>query len=867
MVAGGARLHAGPMASTEPITSIVQPSGRRAGATWVAGVGALLLLAGAATFVAVRWERLSPLTKLGLVVALTGAFMAGGRRLARTLPATGDVVFHVGALLVPVDVAAVAVRLHAGWRTVLVAEGVVGLVVLGGIAVATRSIVLAWAGTAGMVVLAAGVAGVTPVPAAPVLAMAAAVSLSSLAWVPSGRRGWTAAGTERAALCWAVLAGLAPAVAALVLGAVERPGRSIGAGTLADLGLAGPARGWSALAAGSMAAALLSTGARKANDLRLAGLALACAGVSGATAVSAAELSPVSQAMLAAAAFLGIELAALAGRRDTFWCRPLARLAELAELVAGVAVLSVPALVLLAPIIVRATDPSPEPALALALALASVGWVVADLRRVPGLAGSGLARALRSGSGWPGGTLPVAATVVGAVLVGTVSGPATAAALVAVAAAAVALSRPAAGWMAALACPWAVLCARDPRAGLAAGAVGAAVLAYASVGRARARQADSTGAASLALAPAAIGLAMAAALALVAGMVSAAELLGPAGSVLAVVAWCWLLGLALDLGDDRLGHVGRASVVVSALGAVAVGLGPGQAVPGLALAVVLLAADAVRLGQTRVATGAALAVQGLVIELARAAGVPGPGTGLALCVAAVAWAGLAAAVEDRWRDPFVVAAAAGLGLGLVLASGDPQTFSSALVVSGSIGVVAGLTTRSAVLGHAGGAAICLGLAGHLTLASVASQEPYFVPVGAQLLVAGGLARRRGRSGGPVSSWIAYGPAILLAGATALIERLAGGEGWHALVAGTVGIAALVAGGWRRLAGPLFLGTALLVTLTLWESLSALAGIPTWAWLSAGGAVLLGAGVALERADTSPVEAGRRLVDVLAERFD
>ncbi|HEX7276633.1 MAG TPA: hypothetical protein VF244_04600, partial [Acidimicrobiales bacterium] len=66
--------------------------------------------------------------------------------------------------------------------------------------------------------------------------------------------------------------------------------------------------------------------------------------------------------------------------------------------------------------------------------------------------------------------------------------------------------------------------------------------------------------------------------------------------------------------------------------------------------------------------------------------------------------------------------------------------------------------------------------------------------------------------------------------------------------------------------PLVTGTAILVTVTIHESFATLAGVPTWAWLTAGGTVLLGAGIALERTDTSPVEAGRRIVDVLAENF-
>ena len=59
----------------------------RTGATWVAGTGAFLLLAATALFVAVRWDDIPGAAKLGIVGALTGAFLLGGRALARTLPA------------------------------------------------------------------------------------------------------------------------------------------------------------------------------------------------------------------------------------------------------------------------------------------------------------------------------------------------------------------------------------------------------------------------------------------------------------------------------------------------------------------------------------------------------------------------------------------------------------------------------------------------------------------------------------------------------------------------------------------------------------------------------------------------------------
>ena len=114
--------------------------------------------------------------------------------------------------------------------------------------------------------------------------------------------------------------------------------------------------------------------------------------------------------------------------------------------------------------------------------------------------------------------------------------------------------------------------------------------------------------------------------------------------------------------------------------------------------------------------------------------------------------------------------------------------------------------------------------------------------------------------------MAYGPAIILLGGSALYERLAGGGGVHALVAGAVAVLAVIVGGSQRLAAPLLLGTALLVGLTAHESLSVTRQVPTWGWLALGGSMLVAAGIAMERRDTNPMETGRRLVDVVGTRF-
>lgn len=84
--------------------------------------------------------------------------------------------------------------------------------------------------------------------------------------------------------------------------------------------------------------------------------------------------------------------------------------------------------------------------------------------------------------------------------------------------------------------------------------------------------------------------------------------------------------------------------------------------------------------------------------------------------------------------------------------------------------------------------------------------------------------------------------------------------------GVVGVAAVAAGGRWRLGAPLLVGTGLLVALVGHESLAVTAGVPTWGWLALGGSTLLGIGITLERAERGPLETGRRLVDVVQQRY-
>jgi hypothetical protein len=159
--------------------------------------------------------------------------------------------------------------------------------------------------------------------------------------------------------------------------------------------------------------------------------------------------------------------------------------------------------------------------------------------------------------------------------------------------------------------------------------------------------------------------------------------------------------------------------------------------------------------------------------------------------------------------------------------------------------------------------LALGAVFQLSLADVSGMEFYVMPVAAHLAIAGEIARRRG----PISSWLSAAPGPALVASVAVLERIAGGSAIHALTAAVVAGAAVAIGGSRRQAGPLLSGTAILAVLAANESASALAGMPAWGWIGIVGAALIGVAVMIERTDTSPVDAGRRLVDVISDSFE
>ncbi|MEJ7765603.1 MAG: DUF2157 domain-containing protein, partial [Acidimicrobiales bacterium] len=830
------------------------PDGRRAGAAWVAATGAFLLIAAATVFIAVRWDEVPEAAKLALVGALTGAFLAGGRALRRTLPATGDVLFHLGAFLVPVDVAGLCLRLDLGWRTVVLTEGAVGAVVLGALAVAGGSVVMAWGAAASVMVLAGGVAAVTPLPA-PLLLAAAAV-VASLHQRPP------------LAVAGAAAAGLAPVTGALVTTALLNA-NGPGPGVLEELGLGGRAAALAAIVSSAIAAVVIGREAVRRHDLSLVALAGVCLTTGAATTwVNASPPREVSF-LAGPALFLLVQAVTMLSQRDPFWGRPARVFALCTEVFAAlVAAPLALAFVLVAPFTDEGFDLfsdgpgwTPEPAAGVAWALLAVGWLLASWRRQDPQP-SPLA-ALCSAVANPRTVAFLTTSAAAALVVGTGSTIATAVGLLVMAVGLVVaggnLAQPsrvaaaAAATVAGAACAlWApfVVAVSYPLGSLPVALGGAAVLGLAALPWASAAR----GWVSAHLATAGSLLAFC-------GCAIAREEIGLVAAMLTAVTAAWALAYLVERVSPLAANVVRASMAAGVVGTLG---GSFTEIAAVATAATLLfALDAARNDEPLIAIGAGL---GATLMIGAACGVSGLDaaiSGLVLCSSAAVFAGLALVYPERWRPPFLAGAAAALTAGLPLAAADPARLAECLLVVGGLGVLAGVLTRNGILGHAGGGVALVGLGLHLTLDGVTASEAFVAPVALQLLVAGWQLCRRAD---PPSSWVAFGPAIALLGAAALGERLGGGEAWHSLVAGAVGVAAVAAGGWRRLAGPLFLGTGLVVAVTVLESLNTLAGIPTWAWLAVGGTTLLATGIALERSATTPVEAGRRLVDVVEERF-
>lgn len=858
-----------PPPPTAPRLPADDGTSRATAATWVAATGALLLLVATGTFLAVSWDVLGMTARVAVVASITAAAIVGGHRLRPLLPAVGAVLFHLGALLLPVDALGLALQLDLSVAAAWMLTGAVTVLALPPLAVAGRSRVLAGAAVVGVPVFATGLGLEGTADPALVVAAVGFVALATTA-LPGTRvaQVWRAAPVALAATSV-----LLPLIA-VVLDVSLAQGQIVAA--IRSAGWA-PSSWALPTVVGVLAVATVAARAELTRSRRLAALTPVIAAV-GAVVALLPESTPRLAWLLAGPLLLLVaEVVAMIADEDRTWGPLTHGIAVVLEVVAALTAVAVVQLVV-AP--QASVGSGTDGELAVALTVATVALVAGALRRwswggpldgvgVTLAGGVVLFAAAAVTVALPAARTPVTAAVLltsvaaGVLLTGAFRVDAEGIArwsegAAAVVAATLAVLACGAAWDTVVALPVAViaaplvglylrsLLAHDHRWARPVTAVVAPVAALSSTLLAGDGGLVPNVAAghlqALVLQIAIAGVATLGLAATIDRLPWAAD--GVRG--LAVV----ILVVALD--SSYVTGTARVEVVTGAqwnalqflrpIPALLVVLGP---------AAVWLVLDAWRTRRTAVAVLAAPVVVRLLASV-----IVGFGVGPVVLGAVLLGAGLLALTVALTARPRQVRAALGVvaaiaavpGWFLIGATEEAQAI--ALIALGAVGVVIGIVRRSQLIGHGGGILAILGIWLLLDLRGVTATDLWMLPVAVQLAAAGTRARRLRT----VSSWVIDVPPLLIVAIPAIAERLTGGPGYHTLLAGAVAMLAVIHGGAAGRGGPLTSGSVVLVTVVVVETVAYAALVPTWAWFAVAGTVLLGAAVLIERRGLSPGQA-------------
>lgn len=817
----------------------------RSAALWLGGTGAFLLLAAAAVLVAVRWDDIAAWAKLAGLLAVNAGVIVAGLRLDRTLPATARSLFTLGGLLVPVSAVAIGVQAELSWPIVALGGGGLTAAVLWRLERLRDSSLLRAVSLAAIVPAAGGLAALVGVPAAVLLA---ALALAAVATAPTADPA-----VRIASIAWATLA------AALPLGAAVDDPLFTTSRVLADLGLTTDTAGWWHAASGLLSALALGWLATRERHDVIAFGALAAGAVGLTAAFTDLQPDATGRLLALAAALLVFEGAVWLVRDRAPWRQVLAALVLPAEVLL--------AFVTWAVLVDAATavyDSFVDPATAIAAVVVGLAWLVADQRRRVADCQS-VAMAWLTGGGWWPGTLGITASVVAVAAAASADATVTGWTFAALTVGLVLSGRSGAHWVGVATALAAVAFVAPTGQAVLAGLVVTAALAAAAALRVRPGVSGGFDASALT----AFALITWAPTALRVG-----ELVQPAAGWMA-----WSVGaLAIALFSERLSDdpvmtgVGIVGRVAAALPVLMVLVRPGD-LDLLAPAIALLAfsiVDTVRSRDLVLSAPAVLAAVTATVLALTEAGLSVAEVGVGLCVSAALAAGLVViarpvlgtdeTVLHRLRLPLIGLAALSGAVGFVYSTTDTGAMSTALMILGGAAVMVSVDLLRLDGVITGSLITIMGVWLRLDLAGVTWSEAYLAPL-SLLLVVVGLAL-----GDRATSWLTHGPAVVLLGGAALAERLLGGPGEHSLLAGFVAVLAIMLGAQRRLIAPLVIGTALVVTTTGHESLAYAASVPPFAWLAAGGTVLLTCAVLIERSATSPLETGRRLLDRVAADY-
>jgi hypothetical protein len=784
------------------------------------------LLAAAAVLTAVRWGEIGQTAKLGGLVAITLVMLLGGRRLQSTIPLTGRAIFHLGALLIPLDMAAVAVLADRTWQETLLLTSLTAVASWFALVRVDASPVLEWAARGSVVLAAAGVAAVSPLSMPLVLAV---VAFGATVMTVGAGAGVGIEPSGRSATIWTLVAGLLP-IAAFQRWPIQL------APTIDDLGFVRADRP-QLVVAGIIATLAAAALARWRPSLERGWMVVLLAAVS-AVATAAMFTNVHAWWVSLAGFFLLVELAALATRRDPMWRQVVAVIAPTVEVIAGLGTVVV---------LVDALLISTSTTLLISAALLGLGWLTADRRRL--LEPNDWLVGLLFGADWRPATFLIPASVLAVFAASSASALVLSCAALASGTWAIVTGRRDGLGVAKIIAIVAILFTNSGWQGV--GVVAAAALLLAAGARFQLRRGD--GATAL--------IASSFASLFVIGLVvplSDVVQMGVGVTAIAVIGWA--LGWVVSPNVNEPATFPTRLVSLLSLSAMWL-LEPIAAIV-LALVVGALAAfDAWRTQRwtPTIITGIAVGLAGL--PLGELIGFSVPETGVMLTAAAMVIVGLQIVLPQRLELPLGALALTLCIVGLGAASATVVMLAPALMLVGGAVVLFGAATNCPPIIGAGALTVTAGTWMQLAVWDVMWLEAYLALPALAALWAGSIWHRNG-----LTSWVAYAPTIAIFGLVAAVDRFEGGSAWHAVIAGGVGVLAVLAGGWWRLAGPLITGTALISAVAIFESLGPGSRVPTWGWLALGGAVLLTAAVQMERSETTPLEQGQRVIEVLATRF-
>ncbi len=294
-------------------------------------------------------------------------------------------------------------------------------------------------------------------------------------------------------------------------------------------------------------------------------------------------------------------------------------------------------------------------------------------------------------------------------------------------------------------------------------------------------------------------------------------------------------------------RAGRVALAVAAFPVAAAGIAgslPTRATTLAVLGAVVVAGTVVAMaGRTAGWLAAAPAAYGFAVTAGRMADLPL--RTVAFVVLGTAAVVLAVGVARRATAVLEPAAHAGALLALLLTIGSARYAAAVLALWGLAVAVRAL--RSPVRLAHGVAAAALELGGWwllLVSASVAVLEAYTVPAAAVALLAGTLALRTRPT---LSSWTTHGPALAAALLPTLASVLTGdGHPLRRLLLGAGALVVVLAGAYTRRRAPVVLGGAVLALVALHELVLVWDLLPRWIPLAAGGLLLVGLAMTLER---------------------